>query len=185
MGFFRQGGGDYEIVPEAKNRPVVCVDAVDMGIQPTKFGDKPQVMFVFACEEKLDDGKLAGQHMLLFRTMTNTTSEHGALFDFMRCWSGEALSQDDLAEIEPDALIGQPASVDVEHSDAGGRTFANLAEIAPWTGDDPPWFADAVSAYERPDKITQRAAEGAKRDKVLNDEATGAAPVRRKFGNRS
>ena len=184
MGFFRQGGGDYEIVPEAKNKPVVCVDAVDMGIQATRFGDKPQIKFVFACEEKLGDGKFAGQRMLLFRTMTNTNSENGNLIEFLRGWSGEKLTPDDLLAMEDAALIGQPASIDVEHVEADGRTFANLTEIAPWEGDDLPWFADAVNTYERPDKIAQQAAEGAKRDKVTNAAEKGTT-ARRKFGNRS
>ena len=195
MGFIKQGGGERQLVAEGST-PAVCVDFIDLGLQDGRFGLKPKVSIVFAVEETITSGEYEGRSCLLWATCTNTSSEQGRLRPFLDDWAGERLSDEELFGLEPDDLIGRPAVITVEHNEsADGRTFANIAEIAPFPlaeDDEPKWMAEAVERYERPEKVVLKAKEGKRREKAAassdagDEPEAGPAPARgrKRFGRR-
>ena len=188
MGFVKRGGGERQLVDEGDHAGV-CVDIVDLGLQSTKFGDKHRLTFVYATEGKLVGGDFDGQNMLLFATHTNTSSPQGNLRPFIESWSGESMTDDQIEALEISDLVGQPATLTVEHNEDGtGNTYANIGKIGPGTDDEtlPEWMTEAQEAYTRPEKLETKAAEGQKRardaDKPAKPTGAGNGTGRKRGG---
>ena len=186
MGFIKRGGGERQLVTEGEH-PAVCVDIVDLGLQDTKYGPKHKVQFIFASDETLRGGEYDGQPALLFATFSNTSSSQGNLRPFVEAWSGGAMSDDEIEALERDEMVGQPATVTVEHNEgAQGDVFANIAGIAPGTDDEtlPEWMTEAIKGYTRPEKVEAKAQEGQRRARDADKPAPAKGGGGRKFGKR-
>lgn len=118
----------YEL-PPAGLHPAVCVDVVDEGFKPTKFGDKHKVRFVFQLEEK----NTKGYRFTVSAWFNLSMHENSSMRQFLETWRGRAFSETELRPpgFDMESVIGKPCTLTVVHSNSSGKTYANIDGIAP------------------------------------------------------
>jgi hypothetical protein len=107
----------------------VCQAIVDLGYQPTGYGPKRKVMYVFELDAKMENG----QPFAVNTRFTVSLHEHSKLRPFLENWLGRKLTQEEQIDIDPAAMLGKSAFLNIQHtpSQDGSTVFANIAAIMP------------------------------------------------------
>jgi hypothetical protein len=109
----------------------VCVDVVDLGLVEVTYNGKTRTQkklkLVWQSEEKRDDGG----PFLLSRRYTASLSEKASLRKDLESWRGRPFTREELDGFDVENLLGVNAFINVLHADRDGKTYANVASVAP------------------------------------------------------
>lgn len=125
MAFTRRttaGGGDFAPVPEGTHR-AVCIQIVDMGTQPTNFGDKRQVRIAWEVDELMEDGR----PFLASKLYTLSLHEKATLRKDLESWRGAKYGEDE--EVDIAAGAGKTCMLSIVHDTKGEKTYSNVAAV--------------------------------------------------------
>lgn len=105
----------------------VCVDYLDLGVQETPWGAKPQCRYIFETEAKNENG----YPLLACRTFTQSLHELSAQRPFLNKWRGEK-PEAEIKAHKPEKLVNRPCRIScVDTVSREGRTYLKLLDIAP------------------------------------------------------
>lgn len=110
----------------------VCVDEVDMGLQPNRFdpqgGPKLTVRLVWQIAEDMKDGK----PFLIKKDYTASLHEKAALRKDLQSWRGRDFTFDELVGFDLEKIVGVHCMLNIVHKTGSkGGTFSNIAAIMP------------------------------------------------------
>jgi hypothetical protein len=115
-------GKDFEPVSEGVHAAVLAA-VVDKGIQPTAFGDKHKVMFVWLTDEADENGKTK----FVFQSFTASLHEKAGLRKAVKAIRGKDI---DGADFDIESLVGSQNQLVVQHNEAAnGKVYANISAI--------------------------------------------------------
>lgn len=115
---------DFEPVSEGVHAAVLA-EVVDKGIQPTPFGDKHKVMFVWLTDEADEEGKTK----LVFQPFTASLHEKAALRKATKAIRGKDLSADE-ENFDIESLKGSQVQLVIQHHESNtGKVYANVQAI--------------------------------------------------------
>jgi hypothetical protein len=107
----------------------VCVDAVDLGEQPTDWGMKRQVELKFRIG---DQDKADGSPMIIGRKYTQTLHADGALRKDLKSWRGQDLTAEEKANFDTEQLVGAQVIVDIEETQkTNGEPGSRVEKLRP------------------------------------------------------
>ena len=105
----------------------VCTMVVDLGLQPSLYGNKAKVLIGWELVNVLRDD---GRPFVISRTFGATLSKQGALRPLIETWRGRPLTADEAAGFDLKTLVGQPCKVLIQHAETkDGRLFANAQTV--------------------------------------------------------
>ena len=116
----------YQPAPEGIHS-ALCVDVIDLGINPTPYGDKAQLRIVFELESKMDDGRPFTQS----QKFTASLHPKATLAQFLAKWRGKPIGDNETLDL--DKLLGAQATLVISHEqakDGSGKTFAVIDAIS-------------------------------------------------------
>ena len=119
--------------PPAGLEDAVCTNVTDLGLQPSPYGVKRQLLLQWELPHVLtDDGK---PHIISRRFGVNLHKK-GSLRPILAAWRGRDFSPEELKKFDVSALLGKPVKLLIQHAtNAEGRTFANVqATVKPDPG---------------------------------------------------
>lgn len=107
----------------------VCTAVIDLGIQVTPYGNKPQVLIIWELDTLMDNG----QRFTLSRKFTPSLSKKSPLRAIWESWRGRPFTAKELSGFELRKVLGKSCKVLVQHalSADGSRTYANVASVIP------------------------------------------------------
>lgn len=115
-------GKDFEPVSEGVHAAVLAA-VVDKGIQPTAFGDKHKVMFVWLTDEADENGKTK----FVFQSFTASLHEKAGLRKAVKAIRGKDI---DGADFDIESLVGSQNQLVIQHNEAAnGKVYANVQAI--------------------------------------------------------
>lgn len=125
-------GGSYEDAPIGVYMAVLAM-ILDLGIRTTKFGDKPQIKFIWLTQRTDSEGK---PYMIWGQSMTLSSHKKSALFIALSDWGIQPLRFEENGSWAVDFLpsfIGQLATLNITHAakDDGEGVWVNVASISP------------------------------------------------------
>lgn len=130
------GGMAFDPAPEGLHR-AVCVDVIDMGMQPTPWGEKHKVKLIWEVEAEDVNGK----RFQVRQTYTLSLNEKAKLSEHLESWRGKKFTDDERIEgFDLDKLKGLNCQLQLIHNTSQDkkRTYANIqAIIAPVKGVEP------------------------------------------------
>jgi hypothetical protein len=124
-------GGDFKPVPEG-NWPAICYGFIDLGTQPTSFGEKRQVRILWELHDEdcvMMEGPKKGQPMMIPATYTWSMNEKATLRKTLETWRGKKFTDREIEEFDVKNLIGQPCMLQVSHNDKGEKVYANVSAV--------------------------------------------------------
>ncbi len=142
MAIVAKAGGDGETfvnAPEGTHQ-AVCVDAIDLGMETSKFlheqgalkGQPKQqhkVEIVWQLNELMEDGR----PYMIKKKYTLSLGEKAILRADLQSWRGKPFTADELKGFDIEKLVGVNCLLSVIHKEGttAGRTFANVASVMP------------------------------------------------------
>lgn len=124
----KEDPSEYPLCPEGLHASVL-VDAVDLGIQSSKFGDKHKLSLVFETQEKDEDGK----PFILAKRYTWSLHEKSNLRKDLERFRGEKISASELQDgIDLENYIGMSCNILVVHNEVDERTYGNIESVLPY-----------------------------------------------------
>src|SRR5215831_6323651 len=131
----------------------VCVDVVDLGLVDVTFNGKTRqqnkLRVVWQSEERRDDGK----PFLLSRRYTASLSEKASLRKDLESWRGRPFTPEELDGFDIENLLAVNAYLNVLHAERDGKTYPNVASVAPLKKSTPRMTAsDYVREKDRPER---------------------------------
>ena len=120
---------EFELPAEGSHR-AVFVDFRELGLLPSKWGEKPTVDLVFELEEEDSQGHRFIIHRKCNRSLSSKPIKSNLVKILEVLIGREWTLEDKYAGVETDELLGRPCNVEVIHNigSAGGK-FANVKEI--------------------------------------------------------
>ncbi len=116
-----------ELAPQGL-QAAVCVDALDIGLQETPWGDKEKVMLIFELEAEDSNG----ERFLLQKRYTKSLNEKSNLRKDLERWRGKPFSSKTLQDgFNLENVIGIPAMLYVDHRETEKGTWADVDSILP------------------------------------------------------
>lgn len=112
--------------PASGEHVAMLTKIVDLGIQKTAFGDKPQVRLRFEVSEK----NSRGQQKFVTRTLTNSLHEKSNFVKFFM-EIGHPLPDGD---VDTDKLIGTKFTITLSHVRVDGKTKVRIESVGPLAG---------------------------------------------------
>lgn len=104
----------------------VCVDVVDLGLQPSQWGDKHKVQLRWQVEAE----HAQARRFEVRKLYTLSLADKATLRKDLEAWRGRKFSEEELAGFDLEKLIGVNAQVQVLHNVTGdGTTFANVTTV--------------------------------------------------------
>lgn len=134
----------------------VCVDVVDLGIETPKnpqYKPAHKIRIVFQLDELITDKmmkaakklagdasplsdiekKVIGTRLTINQKFTLSLHEKALLRKTLESWRGTPFTSEELDEgFDVESLVGVNANINVVHREWEGKTYANIASIAPW-----------------------------------------------------
>lgn len=136
MKFPVSGGGDFKRAP-AGSHVAVCNLVVDVGIQPGRGqfpNPKHQIYVRFEIpEERVEyekDGKTVEGPITLGQFFTASMNEKANLRKQLEGWRGAKFTDEQAADFDVSKILGQACMLSVVESEAGGKTYSNIASIS-------------------------------------------------------
>jgi hypothetical protein len=125
-----KGPPPMQPAPEGTWR-AVCVDEVDRGEQPSKFGPRAMVMLVFEIEEL--NPKMKNQPYLVFANMGASLGKKANLRKFLQAWRGQKFSDEEIEKgFDLEKLVGACCQLQIVHNHADtGEIYANIESVMP------------------------------------------------------
>ena len=129
----KDSGTSQREKPTAGMHDAVCVFVEDVGMQKTTgtYGDKIQhkIIICWELDEKLKDGKFAGQPFMVSSRYTLTLFEKGNLCKILESWFAKKLSDEQRENgIDLEKLIGKKCTLNLIESAQG---YINVGSVLP------------------------------------------------------
>jgi hypothetical protein len=126
------GGKEFTPAPEGLHS-AVCVDVVDLGMQPNKFNpEKPQhkVRLVWQIEETDPENN---KRFIVSQMYTLSLHEKASLRKDLEGWRAKKFTAEEGKGFDLEKLLGVPCQVQIIHnvSETNGKTYANVQAIVP------------------------------------------------------
>jgi hypothetical protein len=120
--------GSFQIPSEGPHQ-AVCVDVVDIGLQPGYEGKGlvHKIVLVFQVDEESDKG----ERLTLESWLTLSMNEKSNLRKLIEAWRGKAFGKDEAGVFDIETVIGANAQINVQHYESNGKTRAKIASIMP------------------------------------------------------
>lgn len=119
-------GSNFTPAP-AGLRDAVCQALIDLGMQPTNYGPKKQILCGFELMDALDD---SGKPFVIYRKFTSTLNKQGNLKPFLEAWRGRQFTQEELKLFDMPVLLGKPLKLLIRHeTNDSGKTYANIQAV--------------------------------------------------------
>ena len=123
----RRSQQHFDPVPEGLHQ-CVCVDVIDLGMQPTSYGEKHKVKLVFELDLM---NQQTGERYLATRPYTLSLDDKATLLKDLQSWLGE-LSGEERDAFDLESLIGINALIKIVHRRGGnGHLYWNIESILP------------------------------------------------------
>lgn len=122
------GAQHFEPAPPGLHE-AVCVDVVDMGIVPTKFGPKSKVKVIWQIKMLNKEG----ERFQARATYTQSLMEGSNLRRDLESWRGRTFTPDELKGFDVEKLLGVNCQLSLKHaiSKSTGRTYAQVTVVLP------------------------------------------------------
>ena len=119
---------EFTPAPEGLHQ-AVCVDVIDLGIQPSPWGDKQKIEIRWQLDQ-IDEE--TGKRFMVMSRYTTSLNEKANLRKHLEAWRGKKFTKEELDGFDVEKLLGVNCQLQVIHnlSDNGG-TFANVQAIVP------------------------------------------------------
>ena len=159
MTVIRKPEKTYSAPPEGL-WPAICVDEVDLGLQPTQWGPKYKVELRFQLDVTDDDGKSLvdpknGHPYIVRQRFTASLGEKSKLRPILESWRSKKFTKAELEAFDIGVLVGVCAQVQVVHNVADdGEVYGNISAIVPYPKGVPKLTVDP--SYTREKDRTQR-----------------------------
>ena len=130
------GGKSFAPHPETEAYiRATIVDVTELKTMQTKYGDKEVFKIVYETEYVDENGR----HGILWSPpYTPSLNEKASLRKDLKRIRGVDITPEESREMDVEAvLLGFPVKIMVEHTKVNDRTFAQIANIKPDTGDNP------------------------------------------------
>jgi hypothetical protein len=130
----KDNGQDFE-KPNTGMQNAICSHVSDVGTHEVSFQNGPKkllhkVMFCFELEQKLTQGKFAGQPFMLARTYTLSLFDKSNLAKDLESWFSKKLSEEQRKDgIDLERFIGRQCTLNLVESDDG--KYVNIAGVLP------------------------------------------------------
>ena len=123
----RKPESDFEPCPEGLHQ-AVCVDAVDKGLQPTRWGEKHKVLLIW----QIDQVDRKARRYQVRKLYTNSLHEKAALRKDLESWRSRRFTDEELKGFDLENLIGANCQLQIIHNTGeDGSVFANVGAIVP------------------------------------------------------
>jgi hypothetical protein len=109
----------------------VCVDEVDLGMQPTQWGPKLKVRLLWQIDERDEE---TGKRFIVGKKYTQSLADKSNLRHDLESWRGRPMNPEELHCFELSNVIGANCQIQIVHNiakDGSGKVFANVAAIVP------------------------------------------------------
>lgn len=128
-----KGGGDFKRLPEGTHL-AVCDMVIDLGIQPTSFGDKHKIFLRWQVPgERLeytdDKGVKHDGPMVIGNFYTASLNKKAVLRKDLEGWRGRAFTDEELEAFDMVAVLGKPCMITVVWTTANGKTYDNVTGV--------------------------------------------------------
>lgn len=138
--------------PDTGLQQAVCSHVVDLGLQPTAYGDKHQVAVCFELAQKMDDGRPFMQTKIYSLTL----NEKSALSKDLESWRNKKFTPEEREGFDIEKLIGVNCMLTLVEENRNDKSYVNISavsplmkglnNIAPIGQDLPQWLADKKAA---------------------------------------
>lgn len=149
------GSGDFER-PEAGLQHAVCSHVVDLGMQPTPYGDKHKVAICFELAQKMKDGR----PFMQTQQFTASLNEKATLRKWLEVWRGKKFTIAELAAFDLETLVGVNCYLNLVENSKDGKTYVNISSvvklpngvehITPTGQPAPKWLAEKAAGIQHP-----------------------------------
>ena len=152
------GGAGFEPVP-AGSYVARCISVIDLGVQPTGFGDKEKVYIGWEIPAERVEWEKDGQKhegpALIGSRYTNSIHEKSILGQHLLSWRGVPFTDEERQGFDLFSVLGAPCMINVTHTEKNGKTYANVVAVMrlPKGTDCPPAETDLI-AYSPMDALT-------------------------------
>ena len=152
------GGAGFEPVP-AGSYVARCISVIDLGVQPTGFGDKEKVYIGWEIPAERVEWEKDGQKhegpALIGSRYTNSIHEKSILGQQLLSWRGVPFTDEERQGFDLFSVLGAPCMINVTHTEKNGKTYANVVAVMrlPKGTDCPPAETDLI-AYSPMDETT-------------------------------
>lgn len=119
---------EFTPAPEGLHQ-AVCVDVVDLGLQPTPWGEKQKVDIRWQIDQA---DPTSGRQFMTTKRYTLSLNEKATLRQHLEAWRGKKFTAEELQGFDLEKLIGVNCQIQIvqEISDQG-RIYANVQAIVP------------------------------------------------------
>lgn len=112
----------------------VCVDVVDLGLEPNKFDtskpDVHKVRLIFEIDEENPDKP--GERFTVATKFTLSINKKASLRKFLVPWRGRDFTEEEEKAFDVEKLLNVPCLIQVLHNvGEDGTTYANIASVMP------------------------------------------------------
>ena len=138
MAFILKSSGGKTFAPHPESDGFirgVIVDVTELKMMQTKFGEKQTFKIVYETEYVDENGK----HGLLWSVpYTPSLNEKASFRRDLKKIRGHDITQQEASALDvEEVLLGFPVKLLVTHELVGERTFAQITDVRPYTGDKP------------------------------------------------
>lgn len=127
-----KGGSDFEPLP-AGSYVARCVSVVDIGVQPTGFGDKEKVYLGFEVPSERVEWEKDGQKhegpAFIGSRYTLSISPKSILGQHLTSWRGVPFTDEERQGFDLFTVLGAPCMINVIHTQKNDKTYANIEAI--------------------------------------------------------
>ena len=126
------GGAGFEPIP-AGTYVARCVNVIDIGIQPTGFGDKEKLYIGFEIpservEWEKDGEKHEGPAMIGSR-YTASINAKSILGQHLTSWRGVPFTDEERDGFDVMTILDAPCMINIVHTEKNGKVYANIQGI--------------------------------------------------------
>ena len=123
-------GKHFEIIPE-DTYTAICCEVIDLGLQRNETFDKVQPKVLIGWELPDLQVEINGemQPRIYTKQYTNSLNERATLRKDLVAWRGKQFTEEEKRGFDVSKLLGVPCLLQIVHSKAGDRTYANLGGI--------------------------------------------------------
>ena len=122
----KESGGHFEPAPSGVHQ-AVCVDVVDLGIVPGKYGPKSKLKLIW----QLKTRNKKGERFQVRATYTQSLMEGSNLRRDLESWRGRSFTQEELENFDVEKLLGVNCQLSLkqEKSKSTGRLYAKVTAV--------------------------------------------------------
>jgi hypothetical protein len=132
------GGGNFEreLIP-AGIQVARCYSMIEIGTVAetwegqSKLSKKVRLTFELPNEMRVFKPENGEQPMSISKTFTLSMHEKAGLRKFLESWRGKTFTEAEALKFDVSKLLGAAGMLTITHTDKEGKTYANIAAVAP------------------------------------------------------